>query len=104
MTIRRAKSPDQIKQVLLVMDIARDETEVRELGTGHPAALALHEAVESEHRRDPITTPSSQGLTFIEPIRRTHTSYFDMHTDQAELRRLPAALPANETHYGCGSR
>ena len=84
-------SPDQIKQFLLIMDVASGETEVRELGTDYAIAVAAYKAAEAEHRDDANYDIVLLGSDSIKTVRRTHSSYFHMTDGRADLRRQLAA-------------
>jgi hypothetical protein len=65
-----------IKQFLLVYDIANQSLEVTEFGTDEGAALDAYEAAEAAHRGDGNFDIVLIGSDSIETIRTTHASYF----------------------------
>lgn len=67
---------DEIKQFLLVYDVANESLEVTEFGTDETAALDAYEAAEALHRNDDNFDVVLIGSDSIETIRTTHASYF----------------------------
>lgn len=90
-------SPSEIRQFLLMMDVRKGITEVRDLGTDYPAALAAYEAAEAEHRGDPNYDIVLVGSDSLETVKLTHGSYFassevDLRNSvQREIAALDAA-------------
>ena len=77
-------SPSEIQQFLLIMDVRRGVTEVRELGTDYAAAVTVYEAAEAEHRGDSNYDIVLIGSDALETVKLTHGSYFA--TSENDLR------------------
>ena len=88
---------DDIKQFLLVYDVANASLEVTDLGTDEAGALDAYEAAEALHRDDENFDVVLIGSDSLETIRTTHASYFGGAAQRldalvgVELARLDAA-------------
>lgn len=79
-------APSEIRQFLLIMDVGKELTEVRDLGTDYAAAVAAYEAAEAEHRGDSNYDIVLVGSDSLETVKLTHASYFESSED--ELREV----------------
>lgn len=67
---------DDIKQYLLIRDVANAKLEIAEFGTDEQAALAAYEAAEAKHRGDATFNVVLVGSDSLDTVRATHASYF----------------------------
>jgi hypothetical protein len=89
-------APSEIRQFLLIMDVREGLTEVRDLGTDYPAAVAAYEAAEAEHRGDSNYDIVLVGSDSLETVKLTHGTYFasSEHDLREALQRDIATLGA----------
>lgn len=84
-------SPADIKNFLVIYDIAEQSADVQPFGSDYDAALAAYESAEREHRGDPNVEVVLFGSDSEETLERTHGSYFELsekHVDQFVAREL----------------
>lgn len=74
-------TPSEIRQFLLVMNIRKGLTEVRDLGTDYASAVATYEAAEAEHRGDSNYDIVLVGSDSLDTVKLTHGSYFASSED-----------------------
>ncbi len=73
---------DDIKQFLLIRDVAKGTLAITELGTDEQAALSAYEAAEAKHRGDASFNVVLVGSDSLDTVRTTHASYFGGATER----------------------
>lgn len=73
---------DDIKQYLLIRDVANAKLEIAEFGTDEQTALAAYEAAEAKHRGDATFNVVLVGSNSLNTVRTTHASYFGGATER----------------------
>jgi hypothetical protein len=84
-------NPSSVQHFLVVYDIQVAKAELVSFGTDYEAALEAYNATEASHRDDPNKEVVLLGSDWVETLRRTHSSYFElseMHIDQIVAREL----------------
>jgi hypothetical protein len=84
-----------IRHFIVIYDIPGREAEVLPFENDYAAALARYEQLEQEHRQDPDVEVVMLGSDSVEAIRKTHSSYFDLHGEHISAwveRELTEAL------------
>jgi hypothetical protein len=84
-------SPADIKNFLVIYDIAEQSADVQPFGSDYDAALAAYERAEREHHDDPNVEVVLFGSDSEETLQRTHGSYFELagkHVDEIVSREL----------------